>query len=705
MVGIVPFKLNFVGMNNKQPNSFMENPLQTIAMVMDLLLNEEDLMVSVEQSLMWIGKFSNQHRAYLFEIHTDPKTKRVLASQRCEWVSEGISPEIHNPVLINVDLLKVFPRWHDSFFQGKEISGPVREFPPAEQDVLLPQKIKSLLAVPVFEKKLLRGFIGFDNCEIEYEWDNEEKALLRTVASAIGAAMGRQKHLEQLVESEERFRNLFQNVSTIAVRGYSRSGTIHYWNNACESLYGYSTEEACGQNIYDLIVPESQRGHLESLLNQLETCDRVPAEEFILHNRSGNTLSVLSNTARMVHAGRPDEFFNFDVDLTGYKKLENQFLRSQRMEAIGSLASGIAHDLNNVLSPLMMSLDLLRQEVGTEQESLLRIMEKSIHRASEMVMQILSYERGLEGKCEVVNINHVFSELTQLLKDTLPKNVAWIIEKKEDLPFVMGDATQLQQVLLNLVINARDAMPEGGIIRLIASGCFLKVPPPNMLGNTLPSGTYLKLVMEDCGEGMTEDVLMKVFEPFFSTKAEGKGTGLGLSTSLAILKSHHAAVQVKSKVGKGSVFTIYLPEAAPVDEVETSSAETLQRIPAGNARKILIVDDEQHIRDTAKHVLQGAGYIVLEADNGQTAIKMIQDHPDSIQLVLMDIMMPIMDGKTAIEHIRSIQPHLPVLATSGLQLESLLETGTSEAVTEFISKPFKSHELLIMIDAMLTRFG
>lgn len=685
---------------NEHMTSQEGSPLQTLAAVMDLILHEEDLMEAVEQSLMWIGKLVDQDRAYLFEIHTHPETKRVLTSQRCEWAREGVSAQIHNPNLINMDFLEIFPRWHDTFFEGKEISGAVRTFPQLEKDILSEQHIKSILAVPVFEKKLLRGFIGFDNCRTEYEWNDEEVAFLRTVASAIGSAMGRQRNIDRLKDSEARFRNLFEDVSTIAVRGFSKEGTVQYWNKACEDFYGFTSEEALGRNIYDLIIPESQRDHMENKLDQLTKGKKIVPEELLLEHMTGTPVQVLSSYTRINRKGFADEFFNFDVDLTGQKKMEQQFLRSQRMEAIGSLVGGIAHDLNNILSPIMITIDLLRQSEGKDQEPLLKILETSTGRAADMVMQILSFERGVKGKQIEIEVTSLLQELQQLLKDTLPKSIKFQTNIEGVLPNITGDPTQLQQVLLNLALNARDAMPEGGSITVTASSCALKQSPANSLGVKIPPGKYLKLSIQDTGEGMTEDVQLKVFEPFFSTKEEGKGTGLGLSSSLAILKSHHAAVVLKSSPGAGTKFTIYLPFSG-MKELDTQKNTKVKKPPAGKIYGILLVDDEHNIRNIVKLSLEGGGYKVWEAQDGVEALEMYEKHQKSISLVIMDMMMPRMDGKTAIKKLHLLNPSLPILATSGMISLANDETLTSDDHVEFISKPFHGFKLLMKIGDML----
>lgn len=659
-------------------------------------------MSAIEKSLMGIGKLSNQDRAYLFEAHTDPKTKRLLISQRCEWVNENIPPEIHNLDLVNVDFIDILPRWHDTFFEGGEISGAVRTFPQREQDLLLPQQIKSLLVVPFFEKKLFRGFIGFDNCRKEYVWNEEDKGLLKTVASAIGAALYRQKNHVQLKESEERFRNLLQNISNIAVRGYSRKGIIQYWNPTSQHIYGYSSEEAIGQNQFDLIVPESQKAQVEKSLRDLDNGLAVPSQEVILRTKNGQKVSVLSTYTLVHRPGHPDEYFSLDVDLTEYKSLEQQILRSQRLEAVGSLAGGIAHDLNNVLSPLMMSVGILGASVGKENEHILKIMESSIQRASDMVMQVLSFQRGMSVQKVLVDMNKLLSEFENLLRDMLPKNIAFTCRTRMLLGHVNGDPTQLHQVLLNIAINARDAMPEGGRLILQAGITDFDEAPPNIIGAILNPGEHVVIELQDTGTGMSKEVLLKIFEPFFSTKKEDRGTGLGLATSLAILKSHGGGFTVDSRPGEGTLFKLYLPKIKK-SEPELSPKMALESLPRGHSELILIVDDELNIRNLGKGILEEMGYRVLLAENGLEAVKLFEKSHHEISLVITDMMMPVMGGSEAMQQFKKINPEIPIIATSGRSSYICGKDQVPMYADRFIAKPFKSSELVCSVAELINR--
>jgi|GEM_PF-3121309 len=678
-------------------------PLQAAARAIELLLNEDDLLTAIEQSLALIGTVADQDRAYLFSARSDPEhPERVLISQQCEWVRPGIRSEMDNPELADIDFERTMPRWYHTLRSGGHIAGPLRTFSREEQEILTPQGIHSLLVVPVFDRETFRGFIGFDNCRVEYAWSEQEKALLHSISSAIGIAMGRQENAEILEASENRFRRMLDNISTVAVRGCSATGVIHYWNPVAETLYGYSREEALGQNMFDLLTPGPLRAHARKRIQHLAEGKEVPAEETTLNRKNGEQVNILTSQTRVEQPGRPDEFFALDMDLTSHKKLEHLLLRSQRMEAVGSLAGGIAHDLNNLLSPMLMSVGLLKsKENDPQRNEILEMMETSIHRATDMILQVLAFERGMDGKKVDVDPVDILHDLEHILAETLPRNITLEITGAKDLPHLNGDPTQIHQVLMNLCLNARDAMPHGGELRIKAAERELRNPPQSAIGATLLPGRYLRLSVRDTGSGISQESLLRIFEPFFTTKSKDKGTGLGLATSLAILKSHGGAISVDSILDKGTTFTLYLPVAlhAAADSLPEADGE----IRLGNGERVLVVDDEQSIRDITREILTGFGYHVHLAEHGLEAVEYFREHHRELSLVLTDLMMPVMDGAAAMRRMREIDPAVPILATSGLSSNVCKPNQPPEDADMFIPKPYRTEELLHRIQILLDR--
>ncbi|MDA3874893.1 MAG: ATP-binding protein [Kiritimatiellae bacterium] len=677
-------------------------PLQAVTRAIELLCNEQDLLAAIEQSLRIIGEAAHQDRAYLFEVHHDSTSNRMLMSQRCEWVRDGIPSEIQNPDLIHQDFLKALPRWHDAFFKGESISGLVRDFPENEQELLLPQGIKSLLVVPIFDAKYLRGFIGFDNCRERYIWSEEDKALLKTIAAVIGSSMGREKTLRKLKDGEERFRKIITENPAIAVQGFTEDGTITFWNRASEDMYGYESAEVIGRDIFKLLLSAESIPHYRNLFLELEKDEQSTPVETEYRHKDGHFIPALSSLMALKREGKDLEYFTFDINLTEQKILEAQLLRAQRLEAIGSLTSGITHDLNNILSPLMMAVDMLKLQNNEDahQLTLLDMMEKNILRASHMSYQLLSFAKGMDGKFEKVDLKEVLLELLDLMRNTLPRNIEMEHDLPESLPHLTGDQTQLHQVFLNLIVNARDAMPDGGKLRLTVHEDELYTPPFEAMGNLLIPGPHLVATLTDTGVGMSSQTQMKIFEPFYTTKGAKQGTGLGLSTSLAILKSHKGWVKLSSKPGKGTTFTIFLPVNGKIDIVNSNNTQQ-EPLPKGNRERILVVDDEKDIRDVTKHILEQYNYEVVTAENGNQAIELFKQDPE-IRLVITDLMMPVMDGRTAMRQVKKLSPHTPLLATSGLSSSLAGMSQPPEEADLFIAKPFQSDILLKAVHHLLS---
>lgn len=660
-------------------------------------------MASIEEALRLIGESACQDRAYLFEIHKEKSMDRVLMSQRCEWTSEGTEPEIGNPDLINVDATNILPRWMTAFRQNEIIEGPVKSFPETEQALLLPQAIVSLLCVPIFDEKRLCGFIGFDNCHMNYRWTAEDKALLRTIAAAIGAAMGRQQNLLQLQEGEEKFQKLINGNPAVAVQGFYEDGRITFWNQASEVFFGYAAEEVVGSNSFDLLVPPKDMDFIQGKILELKHQDEDKRQAFqatYLH-KDGHDVPVLTCLVSLEKKHRDTEYFAFELDLTEQKKLESQLLRNQRLEAIGSLASGIAHDLNNVLAPMLMSLDTLELEREKNEGlgSVADIIDQCTNRAVDMSRKLLTIAKGSEVKMEEVDLYGLLDGLIQFLRNTFPRNVEISYEYVDEIPALQGDVTQIHQILLNLALNARDAMPKGGELHFKISKQERSTEPAGALGDTFVPGPHTVIEVSDTGTGMDSETLMKVFEPFFTTKGSEKGTGIGLSTTLSILKSHKAWILPQSFPGVGTTFRIFLPMQTQTIPGEGGALEP-DKVPEGCGETVLVVDDEEAIRGVVSDVLQGYHYHTFQAENGQQALDIFAEHPE-ITLVITDLMMPVMDGTTAMRHLRESRPTLPIIATSGMSSTNVDTDSAQELADEFLSKPFRASSLLQTVRKLL----
>jgi PAS domain S-box-containing protein len=475
-------------------------------------------------------------------------------------------------------------------------------------------------------------------------------------------------------------------------------GRILFWNKGAERMYGWKVEAAMGRNVGDLIYSDTakfkeanaatiEKGEWAGELRHL-TRDR---RELVIEAR----WSLLSDKA-----GRPESVLAVNTDVTDKKKIEGQFMRAQRMESIGILAGGIAHDLNNILSPIIMSIDLLKASSTDPQASaILRTIEISAHRGADIVQQVLSFGRGVEGRRIEIKVRHLLRDIEHIIKDTFPKNLHLHLAIPHDIWTFLGDPTQVQQIFLNLCVNARDAMPNGGNLTIGAENRMLDEQYTAM-NIQAKAGPYVILSVTDTGTGIPPGILDKIFEPFYTTKEVGKGTGLGLSTVMAIVKSHDGFVNVYSEPGQGTTFTIYLP-AQTTPSAASENLPEADQLPRGRGEVILIVEDEPGILTITSQTLQSFGYRVLQSTNGAEAVAVYAQKRAEIAVVLTDMSMPIMDGPATIYALQKINPAVNIIAASGLYANGGVARAASAGVKHFISKPYTASVLLVTLQKIL----
>jgi PAS domain S-box-containing protein len=471
---------------------------------------------------------------------------------------------------------------------------------------------------------------------------------------------------------------------------------ITFWSKGAERLYGWTSEEAIGRTTDELFLPDP----VEMARARATTRrDGAWAGELTKHTKAGDILIVESRrTLLRDDRGDPRAILVIDTDVTDRKRLESQILRAQRLESIGTLAGGIAHDLNNVLTPIIMSLDLLAAELpGDANRELLDLVSGAAHRGADMVKQVLHFARGVEGRRVEVNLRHLIRDIERIVNDTFLKHIELHTDSATDLWMVVGDPTQLHQVLMNLCVNARDAMPAGGTLRIRAENLRVDEQYAALNPEALP-GPYVLIQVEDTGVGMPPEVLEKVFDPFFTTKEVGKGTGLGLSTSLGIVKSHGGFIRVYSEPGRGTIFKVYMP-AQPTDVVD-DEVPSRDALPRGRGELILVVDDEAVVREITRQTLEAYGYRVLLAGDGSEGIAQFARNPD-VALVVTDMMMPIMDGPTTIQVLRRMRPDLPIIGASGITADEHVGQALRLGVRQFLHKPYTALTLLTALHEVL----
>jgi signal transduction histidine kinase/ActR/RegA family two-component response regulator len=409
--------------------------------------------------------------------------------------------------------------------------------------------------------------------------------------------------------------------------------------------------------------------------------------------RGGDKLIVESRwTLVRNEKDEPDYYFITNTDITEQKRTEEQLFRAQRMESIGTLAGGIAHDLNNILSPIMMAVDMLQVKTSDEDSARwLGIIKESSERGADLVRQVLTFARGVTGEHVPVQLKHIIKDLVRVLSETLPKSITVKYDIDADLETVLADPTQIHQVLMNVCINARDAMPSGGTMTVTATNVKIDENYARMNIEAEP-GNYVMVMVTDTGTGMSPEVASRIFDPFFTTKEIGKGTGLGLATTSTIVKSHHGFINVYSEPNKGSRFSIYFP-SAEVDH-EKDAETPADTMPRGNGELILVVDDEENIRNVAQATLASFGYRTVAAVDGTDALAVYTQNKDEIAVVLTDMAMPYMDGHALIRALKKIDPQIKTIAMSGLIREETTAELKNLKVNAFLSKPYSAETLL-----------
>ncbi len=476
---------------------------------------------------------------------------------------------------------------------------------------------------------------------------------------------------------------------------------VVFWNSSAARLYGWTAAEVTGRSIRDLLYGDPT-DFLAATAATVENDEWTGELQQV--TKAGCPVTVQGRwTLLRDPQGRPKSILAINTDITERKKLEQQVLRAQRMESLGTLAGGIAHDLNNVLAPIMMSIELLKlDERDAVRLSILSTIEASAQRGADMVKQVLSFARGVEGRQLEVQAAHLLKEIEKIVTETFHKDIRLRSDIAPNLWTVQGDPTQLHQVVLNLCVNARDAMPRGGNLMLSAQNVMLDAQYAAM-NLEAKAGPHVVIEVADSGSGMTPVVMERIFEPFYTTKELGKGTGLGLSTTLAIVKSHGGFVHVTSELEKGSRFRSYLPGRIDTHATEKEMAAPETDLPRGRGECILVIDDEAAVRHITQQTLEAFGYQVVQAADGAKALAIYAARQHEIAAVLTDMMMPEMDGPMIIQVMQRMNPQVKIIAASGLNASSMVAKASGAGVKHFIPKPYTAETLLNTMRQVLDR--
>ena len=536
-------------------------------------------------------------------------------------------------------------------------------------------------------------------------FQEKEILLLQEIAADVSFALDKleeetkRKQVEQqLKEGEERYRRLVElSPDTVLIHC---EGKVIFINPAGLKLFGAThAGQILGTSVMDLIHPSFRETVARRVRTMEDNCSTVALLEEKILRLDGTSLDVEVTAAGFVLSNKPAVQVMLR-DISARKMMESRFLRDQRIETIGGLASGIAHDLNNVLAPIVMTVSLLRDKCEDEDTlALIGAMETSAHRGAGIIQQLLTFGRGASGQRSLIEPKHLLNEVAEIARETFPKNIEVKLNARNRDWLVKGDPTQLHQVFLNLCVNARDAMPAGGRLSLSIDVVQLdELHAEIKLG--AKDGHYVVFAVKDTGKGVPVEIRDKIFEPFFTTKQLGKGTGLGLATCVNLVKKHGGFIDLVSEPERGAEFKVFLPAAASCNSSIADIAKP-NKLPDGNGEVILLVDDEESIRKVARTALQTRGYKVLTANDGAQAISIFSENKDQIRLIFIDVMMPVMGGPAAMREIRALDSKVPMIATSGM-IPKELERELAELKSHgFVAKPFTTEQLLTAIAAAL----
>ena len=475
-------------------------------------------------------------------------------------------------------------------------------------------------------------------------------------------------------------------------------GKALYWNRSAERLYEWTADEMRGQEVYLRIGGDSKQLD-EARLKVMTTGDWVG--ELGQRSRSGSSVVVESRwTLVKDEEGEPAAILVINTDVAEKRQLEANFLRVQRMESIGALAGGIAHDLNNILQPITLAMEVFRTQLTAPGDSsMLDLVIANADRATALIRQVLSFARGAEGTRVSIFPNTLMDEIGAIIRETFPKTIRLSLDASPDVWTLQGDSTQFHQVLLNLCVNARDAMPAGGTLTLATDMVEIDEFEAAMQPGAA-AGRYVVYMVADTGVGIPAAVREKIFDPFFTTKERGKGTGIGLATTLGIVRNHGGFIRVESEECVGTTFRVFLP-AAEAPMIPAGNASVERSHFNGNGATILLVDDEAAILALMRITLESAGYDVMTCENGVEGIKTYTRYAGKIAAVITDIHMPAMDGATMIAALRKIDPGVKVIAMTGSSSEVGIVEIEHLRVQRALAKPSSPQVILSALSEIL----
>ncbi len=658
--------------------------------------SHDEIDDAIDQALEKIARFTGADRSYIFLLSKDG----AVVNNTHEWCVDGIEPQIELNQAIPVD---EFPFIKKVIYEDKIFNVPdIYKLPiDAEKEKKEFEKgdIKSLIYVAMLSSGEIIGFIGFDSVKKAREWSDDIAALLRMVGEVFANALAHKWADEALRESERKYRNLIEQSKDAFY--LLVEGKFEIIDRAFAEMFGVTKEEVRSPNFdfYDLVAPHSRGIIDERNRMQKQDLEKLSRYEFTAMAKDGRHIEVEASVSYVTYKG---ELATQGIlrDISERKHLEAQLRQSQKMEAVGRLAGGIAHDFNNLLTVIQGNTALAMRSLDRNDPLRhdLEQIKNAAARASNLTHQLLAFSRQQSIELRVVEINGIVKEIEKMLRRLIGENIELVTRLAEELDRVKVDIGQIEQVIVNLAVNAADAMPDGGKLLVETQNIQLDSKYAKVEPEVQP-GEYVVMIISDTGFGMSEEVRAQIFDPFYTTKKIGKGTGLGLSTVYGIVKQHKGHITVYSKPGVGSTFKVYLPSVVAKSE-SYEDESTLEELPFGD-ETVLVVEDEADVRSVAVRILQQQGYTVFEAVDGHQALEFIDSLKSPIDLLLTDVIMPGMSGPELVEKLTNKWETLKVLYMSGYTADIIEHHGILKPGIPYLRKPFLPTQLVLKVRQLL----